>query len=306
MAIDDLIDRITALAKQQHGLVRLDQLPTSEHRRVRHLDDRGIVERLASGVYRVSGSPGTWMQSLQAGIWALGRGAVVSHAAAARLHGLDRFEDNPSVDFTVIRGHRERGLATIPAVVHSTTLPLNGDLRHVAGLPVTSPARTILDLARAGVPSPLLEAAIDSALRLRLTTLGHLIDRVEQVKGPGRRGVARLDELLVTSGGHSVLERRFLTLVRRAGLAMPTPQVVHRENGRHVARVDFVFPEHDLVVEVSGGRGHSTASDRAKDARRRNELQRLGRTVLEFTYEDVTARDAYVIRTLKQAGVSAS
>jgi very-short-patch-repair endonuclease len=303
--MDDLIDRITGLAKQQHGLVRLEQLPTRDHRRVRHLDDRGIVERVATGVYRLSGSPVSWVQSLQAGIWALGKGAVVSHASAARLHRFDRFEDSPALEFTVARGHRERGVARLPVIVHSTTIPLNGDRRHVGGLPVTSPARTILDLARAGAPSHMLEAAIDSALRLRLTTVGHLVDRVERVKGPARRGVARLDELLVTSGGHSVLERRFLQLVRRSGLTMPQPQVVHRDDGRHVARVDFLFPEQDLVVEVSGGRGHSTAPDRARDARRRNELQRMGRTVLEFTYEDVTARDAYVIRTLKQAGVSA-
>jgi very-short-patch-repair endonuclease len=54
-----------------------------------------------------------------------------------------------------------------------------------------------------------------------------------------------------------------------------------------------------VVVEVSGGRGHSSAADRAKDARRRNELQQLGRVVLEFTYEDVVERPAYVVRTLR-------
>ena len=72
------------------------------------------------------------------------------------------------------------------------------------------------------------------------------------------------------------------------------------------AHVDFLFPTQNVVVEVSGGRGHSTASDRAKDARRRNELQQMGRTVLEFTYEDLTARERYVIDTLRTSGVSRS
>jgi hypothetical protein len=305
VATDQLIARITELAQRQHGLVWLEQLPHTERRRVRHLDDRGIVERVATGVYRMSGSPVTWMQSLQAGVWTLGTSAVVSHASAARLHRLDRFEDASSLEFTVDRRHRERGVAGLGVVVHSTTCRLTGDIRHVDGLPVTSPERTILDLARAGVASALLEAAIDSALRLRLTTLAHIIDRIDEVKGPARRGIACLDELLVTSGGHSVLERRFLRLVRRSGLSMPVPQVVHRAGSRHVARADFLFQEQNLVVEVSGGRGHSTAADRAKDAQRRNELQQMGRTVLEFTHEDVTARDEYVIRTLKDAGVSA-
>ena len=69
----------------------------------------------------------------------------------------------------------------------------------------------------------------------------------------------------------------------------------------HVARVDFLFPDHGVVVEVSGSRGHSSAADRAKDARRRNELQRLGRLVLEFTYEDLMNRRPYVLQTLREA-----
>jgi len=210
------------------------------------------------------------------------------------------------VQFTVARGQRNREVLGGDAVVHSSTIRLKGDLRRVDGLPVTSPERTIVDLARAGAATPLLEVAIDSAVRLRLTTLDHIIDRIDACQGPARRGVARLDELVLTSGGHTVLERRFLKLLRRAGLPLPKPQVVHRREGRHVARVDFLFPERDLVVEVSGGRGHSTAAERAKDARRRNELQQLGRTVLEFTYEDVTRREAYVLRTLELAAVSRS
>ncbi|HZB40908.1 MAG TPA: DUF559 domain-containing protein [Ilumatobacter sp.] len=87
---------------------------------------------------------------------------------------------------------------------------------------------------------------------------------------------------------------------------MPETQVVHERDGQFVARVDFLFPHHGIVVEVSGGRGHSTAADRAKDARRRNELQDLGRLVLEFTYEDVMERESYVVRTLRKSFMSRS
>ncbi len=106
--------------------------------------------------------------------------------------------------------------------------------------------------------------------------------------------------MLLDAGGHTTLERLFLRLVRESGLPIPVPQVVHRHEGRHVARVDFLFADHDLVVEVSGGRGHSSARERAKDARRRNEPQRLGRTVLEFTYEQVTRQPEHVIATLTE------
>jgi very-short-patch-repair endonuclease len=62
-----------------------------------------------------------------------------------------------------------------------------------------------------------------------------------------------------------------------------------------------LFRAAGVVVEVSGGRGHSSAADRAKDARRRNDLQQLGRIVLEFTYEDVTRRRHSVADTVRAA-----
>jgi very-short-patch-repair endonuclease len=249
----------------------------------------------------MSGAPATWLQSLQVGVWALGPTARVSHASAAVLYGFDRFVGTP-VEFTVDRAHRGRRLPVgMGAYVHTSESDVRSDRRRVHGLPVTAPARTVIDLARSGTATHLLEAAIDSSISLKLTTLDQLARRLGEVKGGGRWRVAQIDALLMTSGGHSVLERRFLQLVRRAGLPSPTPQVVHRREGRHIARVDFLFPDHDVVVEVSGGRGHSSAGDRAKDARRRNELQRMGRTVLEFTFEMVTVDADRVLATLRQA-----
>ena len=58
-----------------------------------------------------------------------------------------------------------------------------------------------------------------------------------------------------------------------------------------------------LIVEVSGRRGHSSDAERAKDAQRRNELQILGYTVLEFTYADIKDRPDYVLATLRRHGL---
>jgi hypothetical protein len=115
-----------------------------------------------------------------------------------------------------------------------------------------------------------------------------------------------LDRVLVTSGGHSFLEREFLKLVEECGLPRPRTQVEHFRDGVEMARLDFLFAEQGIVVEVSGGRGHSSASDRAKDARRRNELQRLGRLVLEFTYEDLMYRRPYVVESVRTALASSN
>lgn len=289
---------VSALAATQHGLIRVADVEPAHRRRLRYLAERRVLERVGRQVYRVSGAPVTWRQQLLSGVWSLGDTAVVSHRAAARLHGFDGFTADV-LEFTVARQRRGTGRG-LDGVVHTTTSTRH-DLVRVDGLPVTSGERTVLDLARSACPPPLLEAAVDSAIRLRLTTLDRLVDRVSSPIGGARWGYGALDSVLLTSGGHTFLERAFLHLVRAAQLPLPSPQIVHRRAGRHVARVDFLFPGHDVVVEVSGGRGHSSPSDRAKDARRRNELQQLGRLVLEFTYEDVTRRRDDVIATLCRA-----
>ena len=63
-------------------------------------------------------------------------------------------------------------------------------------------------------------------------------------------------------------------------------------------RVDFLFDDLGVVVEVSGRKGHSSPAERARDAQRRNELQELGRLVYEYTWEDVNGREEWVAETL--------
>jgi very-short-patch-repair endonuclease len=75
---------------------------------------------------------------------------------------------------------------------------------------------------------------------------------------------------------------------------------VFRAGRRTIARVDFYWPDHRLVVEVSGQLGHSTPRDRARDARRRNELQELGLDVFEFTFAQVMDEPAVVIRAVRR------
>jgi very-short-patch-repair endonuclease len=89
-------------------------------------------------------------------------------------------------------------------------------------------------------------------------------------------------------------------LMREAGLPRPSTQVVHRRDGRTLARVDFVFEEQSVVVEVSGRKGHASDAERAKDAQRRNELQDVGRRVYEYTYQEVINEPGYVVRTMRE------
>ncbi len=87
--------------------------------------------------------------------------------------------------------------------------------------------------------------------------------------------------------------------MRTAGLPRPTCQVVHRRDGRTFARVDFLFDGADVVVEVSGRRGHASDAERARDAQRRNELQDAGRRVFEYTFAQVMREPGVVVATMR-------
>jgi hypothetical protein len=183
--------------------------------------------------------------------------------------------------------------------VHTTNVLEPIDRVRVDGFRCTSPTRTLIDLARAQIDAVRLEAMIDSAVRCGVSSPLVLARRLEQLRGPGRWGAPLLDELLTDSGGHSPLERRFLALVRQAGLPRPRPQVVHRRDGRTFARVDFHFERDAIVVEVSGRRGHASDAERARDAQRRNELQDVGQRVYEYTAREVFDHPERVAATLR-------
>ena len=283
---------VVALLAEQHGLVATNQL--TDLRLSRHTIARWTrehrLEKTAPGVLRLVGAPSTWEQRLMRGLLSLGGSAAVSHGAAARLHGLDRALPD-DVAFLVTRSHRN---SRLDDTVHSSGLIAKVDLVTVDGFRVTSATRTILDLANIEVDPDRLRAAIDSAVRLQLSAPQAIRRRLQDLRRSGRTGVRMIDELLADAGGHTMLEREFLRLVRDAGLPRPHTQVVFRDGKRTTARVDFLFTDWNIVVEVSGRVGHSTPSERARDAQRRNELQDLGLRVYEFTWEHVTRRPAWV------------
>jgi very-short-patch-repair endonuclease len=292
------IPRLLATAARQHGLIATAQL--SEHDVTRRQFDqfvrRGIFVRIGSGVYAAVGAPASWERSLRAGLLALGPDSCVSHEAAARLHRLDRCRGSRP-EFTVLRGRQ--GL-TVDGVLHTTKVLAPLDVVTVDGFRVTSATRTIMDLAHQRVTRRRLSAAIDSAVRLGLTSPTVLVERLHDLRGPGRWGCRLLDDLLVDAGGHTMLERDFLRLMRLGGLPRPRTQVIHRRDRRTFARVDFLFDSFGIVVEVSGRKGHSSPTERQIDAQRRNELQDAGRRVFEYTYEDLMRRPGHVIGTMSQ------
>jgi very-short-patch-repair endonuclease len=290
--------RLARIARSQEGLLTTADLSaaglTTWQRR--QLVSSAALNRVAPRVYAVCGAPETHRFRLRLGLLSLGERSWVSYEAAASLHGLDRSQPN-IVEFTVPRS--KRGI-DLPFVVHTTDMMRPIDFVDVQGFRTTSATRTIIDLAHARAYPVRIEAAIDSAIRFGLSSPEVIAKRLETLRGSGRWGCRLIDDLVVDSGGHTMLERRFLELVREAGLPRPRTQAVHRKNGRQIARVDFLFDEANVVIEVSGRLGHSSPTERARDAQRRNELQDIGRRVYEYTWEDVTKRPAFVRSTLVQ------
>jgi len=242
----------------------------------------------------VVGSPDTWHRRLRVGLLALGPDAWVSHEAAAALHRLDRTLFEP-LDFTVPRSARR---TTNAGRVHTTDCVGALDVVTIDGFRCSSATRTIIDLAYLGIPPIRLAAAIDSSVHRGLSATRVLADRLAELRGPGRNGVAALDRLMPDTGGESPLERTFLGLLRRNQLPRPTTQLrIRRANGA-VARVDFIYEALRVVVEVSGRKGHASDAERQRDAQRRNELTDQGYRVYEYTRGDIEDRPAWVVATM--------
>jgi len=260
------------------------------YRRVR----AGLYERLGCGVFAVGGSPPTWERNALAGLLAVGPLARLSHRAAAHVLGFDGFGECP-IEVSVPRGVRS---PTDLAVVHSTTHlhPLDGI--QVGRFPVTSGARTIIDLCAVGATDDELSAAIGSCVRDGYTSEVFLRKRLAVMRGSGRHGIRLLDEVLEGPIAHSHLERAFLRLVREAGIDAPETQVTIR--GERVMRVDCIWEDAKVIVEVMGHRFHVTREDLQRDAQRRNELQEMGYMVIEFTASALASRPVQCMAQLQR------
>jgi very-short-patch-repair endonuclease len=287
---------IAALAGRQHGVVTRAQLRALglSDDAVDKRAERGRLHRLHRGVYAVGhtvlGARGRWM----AAVLAAGPGAVLSHAAAGALWEL-RPSAAARTDVTVpgSGGRRKR-----PGLRIHRARDVSGQTTTHHGIPVTTPARTILDLA-ATLERRRLEILLDRAENARLTDVASL-DALARAH-TGHRGASRLREALNTHTPgttitRSELEERFLALCRDAGLS--TPRVNH-----HVAglEVDFLFEAARLVVETDGYRHHRTRDQFERDRDRDAALTRAGYRTLRFTHRQLTTAPRDVAATLEAA-----
>lgn len=162
--------------------------------------------------------------------------------------------------------------------------------RHVTvvnNVPITTVHRTICDLGSAVDPDA-VETAIDCALRRKITTVDRLWKTIEEVGIKGRRGPAVLAKILRSYAGRpteSALETRCAQFIRRFRLPPPTRQMRIRDESGFIARVDFIWEQHGVVVEVDSRSHHLRRIQWEADLRRRNLLTAKGLHVLHVTHE---------------------
>ncbi len=270
-------ETIRTLTERQRGVVtrrQLQALGLSEAG-IRWRLERGWLIRLHPSVYTLGNRILAPRGHLLAAVLAGGPEALLSHKSAGSVWGL-LASTQASVDVTIpgtsrdpypgIRRHRTRRL-------HPEDISAND------GIPVTSVARTILDLAGVLRPQQLLEV-IEQADRLEILDFAALRRAID--RRPNVRGVAHLGHIIREYAGvpdtKSQLERDFLALITEVGL--PRPLLNTKVAG---LTVDVYWPQWGLVVELDSRAYHLNPrqfeADRIRDAK----IQRLDLRGLRVT-----------------------
>ncbi|HQV56400.1 MAG TPA: hypothetical protein PKV27_00200 [Ilumatobacteraceae bacterium] len=300
----DLQRLVMETAAEQHGAIsrrQLTALGVQASRRHRWIGAQLLIP-VGPKSYAIGGSPPSWMRSVWCASFDVeGRGFIAGRTAA-RLHGLDGFTGD-AVEVLVQRAFRN---VETPWTVHSTSAALNKTAtQFVGGVRSLTAHWLILNSPLFRFSREETENAIDSALRQRKISEQRLRADVVKSHRPCVNGSRTLFDAMVDTGGESWLERRFLKLVRRAGLPRPDLQRVYRDGSRFLARVDAVFPG-GHVVELEGHGTHATRQERQADERRRNALRRQVMTLTVFTYGHVTYEPDYVVAELSGLGIEHS
>ena len=222
-----------------------------------------------------------------AAVLACGPGAVLSHVSAAALWGL--LDDNRSrTDVTAGRSRKRPGI-----VVHRARGLSDEDRATRDGIPLTSVARTLLDVGQAARHR--LERAFEAAERERLLDLNELGSVMERTHG--HRGLKHLKRLVErhapAPATRSNFERRVLSLIEKADLPKPLVNTLVESS-----EVDLFWPEHRLVVELDSAKYHHTRAAFERDRRRDAKLLRAGYRVLRITDERFEREGQMVVEDL--------
>ncbi len=247
-------------ATGQGGLVSLDQLRDLgvSRRAAAYRAEEGRLHRVHRGVYAVGHRSIGRTGLLRAAVLACGEGAVVSHGTAAALWGIRDFW--PRLIDLIVPGQTGRKIDDVRA--HRCRYPTPEEIMSRAGVPCTTPARTLVDVA--GIyRRPLLQQAVEQTVVRKLLDFPALDLAMDMARG--RCGVATLraiaDKWRMPDGNapdvRSMFEARILPALLAIGFDPPICNRTLRI-GEHRLRPDFYWEKQRLIVETDGEATHGT------------------------------------------------
>jgi very-short-patch-repair endonuclease len=294
--------RIAEIAEAQHGLITTTQLAGLGvvDRTARAWAADGRLHRVQTGIYAVGHRPLTPHARWLAGVLACTEGSVLSHRSCAALARFRR-DWAGGVDVTVPGriGKSREGL-----VVHRADLLLSREITEVAGIPCTTVARTLVDLATVLRPDQ-VEYTIHTAQSKRLVTRAEIAAVIAHL--PGRRGTGVVRRILRLTDeseddARSSNERRFRRIIRRARLPAPVGNywVALASHPAGGVEVDFAWPSRRVAVEIDSAVYHETERARINDPARTRALMLAGWRVIRFSDRDLLERPAQVAAQMRR------
>lgn len=281
--------RLADLATAQGGAVSLDQLRDTgvTTRSASHQASDGRLHRIHRGVYTVGHRSISRNTHLRAAVLACGEGAVVSHLTAAAVHGLwDKWPALIDVTVPVEAGRKIDGIRC-----RRCRFPEPGEIEIRHGVPITTLARTLVDLAGIlGIKS--LRKAVGRAAMRRKLDLQAVDLATDNAKW--RRGLKLLELALVPyrtkDGTVPDVRSDFEILVLPELVEMEIPQpgcnVPLQIDGERFL-VDFFWERERVIVETDGRETHETPTAFQTDRRRDQFLAAAGYRVLRITWEQI-------------------
>lgn len=272
--IESVDQRVARIAGCQHGNVALRQLLAAglSRQAVKRRVKKGLLHREFRGVYRVGHRAPSVEARYMAAVLACGEGAVLAGRAAAYLYGLIKGSAS-APEVISLAPRRVRGVTT-----HSARHLDPREVTIWCGIPVTTVARTVVDLAGELTPRPLGRACHEAQVRHRMTAamVYAVLDR--RPRAPGARKLHHIfrGDFLITL---SELERLVLELLRSATLPLP-------QTNRHVdyGYVDCRWPERRLTIELDSYRYHHTRHAWEEDRRRERSARLRGDEFRRFSH----------------------
>jgi len=259
---------------------------------IEHRVRQGRLQRLWTGVYLVGPAPPHPLSLAHGAIASCAGPAWVSFRWAAYVDGFAPAPELP-VDVTVLSGSRDGRPGKVK--VHRSALlePRDVTIRH--GIPMTTAARAILDIAETASAIE-LEALIADAHVAKVLTERQLHDVLN--RAGRRRGAAKLRRILTDAPGLTLseAERILRRLLKQAGLPQPTTNYAI---GRYTA--DFAWPRHKLIVELDSWAYHGHRKAFHHDRRRNAELTAQGWSVLPVTPQQLRDEPLKVLARIAEA-----